>query len=266
MEIGLKRPLMISRGWVQAAAVVLIIGFFILGVLTYSTYHDEPPIPDVVKSADGSTLFTRADIMAGQQIFLGNGLMEYGSIFGHGAYLGPDFTTEYLHQAALSSIEFYGGANSDRARSRTAGFTYRREHDIWKCPQDQHLFPVFSDSARGITIYRAPAGACDTCPSKAACTDSSDGREIEHRTLSEVESGMKRFHHAISLTLLALASLILVVELFRVEGSCPRIVLALTVTLFWILIQRLSTKLSQGTRQTEMSHNGRLYSIETRPS
>ena len=35
-------------------------------------------------------LFTGADILAGQQIFLRNGLMEYGSIFGHGAYLGPD--------------------------------------------------------------------------------------------------------------------------------------------------------------------------------
>jgi len=114
-----KRPLMISRGWIQAAGIVLIIGFFIMGVLTYYTYNDEPPIPEVVKNANGAVLFTRGDIMAGQQVFLSNGLMEYGSIFGHGAYLGPDFTTEYLHRAALSSIDFYGGQSSDTARSRT---------------------------------------------------------------------------------------------------------------------------------------------------
>src|SRR5215813_13480013 len=119
MNTAEKRPLLIGRGWIQAAIMVLIFGFFIMGVLTYYTYNDEPPIPDVVKSADGSTLFTRADIMAGQQIFLGNGLMEYGSIFGHGAYLGPDFTAEYLHRAALSSIGFYGGTNSDTAHART---------------------------------------------------------------------------------------------------------------------------------------------------
>lgn len=119
MELTAKRPLMIARGWIQGAIIVLIIGFFIMGVLTYYTYNDEPPIPNVVTKTDGSTLFTRADIMAGQQIFLGNGLMEYGSIFGHGAYLGPDFTTEYLHRAALASIDFYGGTNSDTARSRT---------------------------------------------------------------------------------------------------------------------------------------------------
>ena len=50
--------------------------------------------------------------------------MEYGSIFGHGAYLGPDFTTEYLHRAALSSISFYGGQDSDsggRAQNFVAG-------------------------------------------------------------------------------------------------------------------------------------------------
>jgi nitric oxide reductase subunit B len=94
-------------------------GFFILGLLTYYTYNDEPPIPEIVKSTDGATLFTRADIMAGQRIFLGSGLMEYGSIFGHGACLGPEFTADYLHRAAQSSIDFYAGANSDTARSRT---------------------------------------------------------------------------------------------------------------------------------------------------
>ena len=96
MPVAVKRSLMISGGWIQAAAIVLIIGFFIMGILTYYTYNDEPPIPAVVKSANGSILFSRADVMAGQGIFLRNGLMEYGSIFGHGAYLGPDFTAESM--------------------------------------------------------------------------------------------------------------------------------------------------------------------------
>lgn len=118
-ETNGKRPLLIANGWIQAACIVLLIGFLIMGILAYYTYSDEPPIPAVVADSHGAMLFTRADIMAGQKIFLGNGLMEYGSIFGHGAYLGPDFTAEYLHRAALSSIDFYGGSNSDIARSRT---------------------------------------------------------------------------------------------------------------------------------------------------
>lgn len=114
-----KHPLMVSGGWIQAAAIVLMTGFFIMGVLTYYTYNDEPSIPDLVQDPHGEMIFTHNDIMSGQKIFLRNGLMEYGSIFGHGAYLGPDFTAEYLHRAALSSIRFYGGENSDSARIRT---------------------------------------------------------------------------------------------------------------------------------------------------
>jgi nitric oxide reductase subunit B len=119
MQATEKRSLLISSGWLQAAGIVLLIGFLIMGILTYYTYTDEPPIPATVKNSAGTILFTRADILAGQQIFLGNGLMEYGSIFGHGAYLGPDFTAEYLHRAALSSIDFYGGPKSDTARIQT---------------------------------------------------------------------------------------------------------------------------------------------------
>jgi nitric oxide reductase subunit B len=82
MRISGKQPLMISNGWIQAAGVVLIVGFFIMGILTYYTYNDEPPIPEIVKDASGKVLFTHTDVMAGQAIFLGDGLMEYGSIFG----------------------------------------------------------------------------------------------------------------------------------------------------------------------------------------
>jgi nitric oxide reductase subunit B len=44
-------------------------------------------------------------VLAGQEVFLKNGLMEYGSILGHGAHLVPDFTTDYLHRAAVSANE-----------------------------------------------------------------------------------------------------------------------------------------------------------------
>jgi nitric oxide reductase subunit B len=45
--------------------------------------------------------------------------MEYGSIFGHGAYLGPDFTADYLHRSATLVRDSYGGAGSDTAAGRT---------------------------------------------------------------------------------------------------------------------------------------------------
>lgn len=41
------------------------------------------------------------DIQKGQQVFLKKGIMNNGSIWGHGAYLGPDFSAQYLHNLAL---------------------------------------------------------------------------------------------------------------------------------------------------------------------
>ncbi len=116
---GERRGLLISRGWVQAAVVVFLFGFFVLGLLAYRTYSADPPIPERVVDPGGATVFTGDDVREGQRVFLNNGLMQYGSIFGHGAYLGPDYTADYLHRAAQSVEERYGGTGSDRARERT---------------------------------------------------------------------------------------------------------------------------------------------------
>jgi nitric oxide reductase subunit B len=119
MNDSTGETMLISKGWVQAVALVMLFGFFVLGLLAYYTYTDEPPIPDKVVDASGRILFTGSDVIAGQQVFLKNGLMEYGSIFGHGAWLGPDFTADYLHRAAEMSISYYGGNSSDAAQQKT---------------------------------------------------------------------------------------------------------------------------------------------------
>jgi len=90
---------MVGKGWVQAVALVVIFGFFVMGILAYRTYTASMPQPARVVTADGAELFTGADITAGQEIFLARGLMQYGSIVGHGAYLGPDYTADYLRRA-----------------------------------------------------------------------------------------------------------------------------------------------------------------------
>src|SRR4029079_15484699 len=87
---------LVSRAWVQVTAVVLLFGLAILGFLEYRAYTADPPIPQRVVTPSGEVLYTGADVIAGQKLFLHHGLMEYGSIFGHGAYLGPDFTSDYL--------------------------------------------------------------------------------------------------------------------------------------------------------------------------
>lgn len=141
-------------------------------------------------------------------------------------------------------------AHRHSLRSSTIGFTYHAERDVWRCPEDQHLFPVFFDHPKGLTVYRAPAMTCNACKSKSACTDSDMGREIEHRTLGGLQYGMQRFHRAFSLTLLVLASLILAIEFFRTPASYPRVMLAGAFSAFCATGWRLSKTLA-GSRSTK---------------
>ncbi|MCC6178303.1 MAG: cbb3-type cytochrome c oxidase subunit I [Chloroflexi bacterium] len=114
-----RRPALLATGWFQAAILVIVFGFTILLYLAIRAYVDAPPIPARVVDASGRLIFTGDDVIAGQELFLRNGIMEYGSIFGHGAYLGPDYTADYLRRAALAVREQYGGEQSDAARART---------------------------------------------------------------------------------------------------------------------------------------------------
>jgi nitric oxide reductase subunit B len=78
--------------------MVMAFGFSVLLVVTALTYSNAPPIPEKVTDQSGATLFTGADILRGQEVFLKYALMEHGTLWGHGAYLGPDYSAQYLHR------------------------------------------------------------------------------------------------------------------------------------------------------------------------
>ncbi len=118
--------MVISPLWLQVAVLTFLVGFVVLGYLAYRIHAEHPPIPGQVVIAtetvaeetaakNQSPLFSGDDIMAGQHIFQKYGLMQYGTIFGHGAYLGPDFTAQYLHRAGLAMLDFYRRHGLDEA-------------------------------------------------------------------------------------------------------------------------------------------------------
>ncbi|HVP12350.1 MAG TPA: nitric-oxide reductase large subunit [Phycisphaerae bacterium] len=117
---GNQRRMTISPLWLQVAVLTFVIGFTVLIYLAFSIRQGHPPIPERVVAEDGTELFTGDDVMAGQHLFQKYGLMQFGTIFGHGAYLGPDFTAQYLHRAALAMTEFYEkqGLTPVEARAR----------------------------------------------------------------------------------------------------------------------------------------------------
>jgi len=98
---------------------------------------------------------------------------------------------------------------------RNSGFVYFEKMDWWECPAGRQLTRADVDYQRRIVYYRAPADACNACSLKNNCTDSDDGRVLESRLDSWLESELRRFHRGISLSLLFLATIILVAEAFR---------------------------------------------------
>ena len=95
----------LSPWWIRTILIVMVFGMAILIVITALGYRKAPPIPGKTVDTQGQTLFTGADISAGQGVFLKYGLMDNGSIWGHGAYLGPDYSAEALHEIGLATAE-----------------------------------------------------------------------------------------------------------------------------------------------------------------
>ncbi len=116
--------------------------------------------------------------------------------------------------AAAAAIECVAKFSHRRSElMRVTGFKFHKELDHWECPTGQLLRRHSFDYQHNIVRYRAPARECNLCHKKPDCTDSDEGREIEYRVDSWIQSEIRRFHRGISLALLLLAALILAAQI-----------------------------------------------------
>lgn len=74
----------------------ILISFTVLLVGGYWIFKEMAPRPKEVRSEDGQVLMTKETIIGGQAVFQKYGLMDYGTVLGHGSYMGPDYTAEAL--------------------------------------------------------------------------------------------------------------------------------------------------------------------------
>ena len=89
-----------SRLW-RGLGIVFILSFAALGWLGREIYLAAPPIPRAVRSVDGTTLFTADQIRAGQQAWFKAGGQQLGTVWGHGSYVAPDWSADWLHREAM---------------------------------------------------------------------------------------------------------------------------------------------------------------------
>ncbi len=102
-----------KRYWV-ALAIVLVASFAVLGGVGRKMISQAPPLPDV-HTTDGQLLFTGSSITDGQNVWQSIGGQEIGTVWGHGAYVAPDWTADWLHRESLILLDLWaqreGAAN-----------------------------------------------------------------------------------------------------------------------------------------------------------
>jgi nitric oxide reductase subunit B len=108
--------------WLSLAAL-LVTSFTVLLWVGGEIHRVMPPIPAAVVTSDGGTVYTRAEIEQGRQVWQSVGGHQLGSIWGHGSYVAPDWSADWLHREAVEWLNI-------NARAQTA-------HDYAELPADQ---------------------------------------------------------------------------------------------------------------------------------
>ncbi|WP_158849670.1 nitric-oxide reductase large subunit [Algibacter sp. L1A34] len=94
-----------KKVWIAFSSVV-ILSFIALIWVGTEVYQKQPPIPKtVIIKETGETVFTKEDIQIGQNVWESIGGMEVGSIWGHGSYVAPDWSADWIHKEAIFLLD-----------------------------------------------------------------------------------------------------------------------------------------------------------------
>ena len=134
----------IPRLWL----IFLVSMAVMFGTLIYfgaQIYQSKPPLPSAVVTSAGQPVFSGADIERGQNVWQSIGGMQQGSIWGHGAYVAPDWSADWLHREATALLDIIAAEEGGAPFSQRAA------------PEQERLRAVLRQEMRTNT-YDASSG------------------------------------------------------------------------------------------------------------
>jgi len=91
--------------------IVCICSFSVLLSLGSDIYREAPPLPKQVVTVSGTSIYTFDNIDQGQLAWRSMGGHQLGSIWGHGAYVAPDWTADWIHREAQAWLNIAAQEN-----------------------------------------------------------------------------------------------------------------------------------------------------------
>ncbi len=145
------------KHWV-AFAVVIVASFATLGYYGTEIYRKAPPYPQTVRSEAGQIILTDERILTGQAVWQSIGGQQLGSVWGHGSYVAPDWSADWLHREILYvaqqwSRQSYGKAFADLSPGEHA--------DIKTRLTAEYRTNTYDPQTRTLTVSNARAAAID---------------------------------------------------------------------------------------------------------
>ena len=134
--------------------VICLMSFAVLGWVGTEIYQTAPPIPKQVINTRGNVLFSEGQVQRGQEAWLSAGGQQLGSVWGHGSYLAPDWSADWLHREALA------------LRSIWARGEFGKTFEELSVGRQGELNARLKSEMRGNT-YSAATGAITVSPERA---------------------------------------------------------------------------------------------------
>ena len=108
--------------------------FLVLIFYGVEIYTNIPPFPERIVTTDGQVLYEGQDIKDGQNVWQSMGGQTVGSIWGHGAYIAPDWNADYLHRESEMLLDAYaredGKVYKDLSEEEQAKYQVRLRKEL----------------------------------------------------------------------------------------------------------------------------------------
>lgn len=143
-------------------AVICALSFAVLGWVGAEIYLTAPPIPKQVISIDGDVLFSEGQVDRGQQAWLSAGGQQLGTVWGHGSYVAPDWSADWLHREALALRQIwakrdFGASFDDLSKSNQAALNARLKEEMRRNSYDAGRGSIVLSADRAAAVREVAA-------------------------------------------------------------------------------------------------------------